>query len=860
MLARLAFLLSLLAISTIAAAEVPNGIPQALAQQRAARVSDLHYVLHYTLVPQARNTHATESLRFRLEDADAPLLLDFRDGQLDSLRINGKAIPAPKIEHGHIVLEQAWLRAGENTVEAGFAASIAPAQKAITRYQDHDDASEYIYTLFVPMDASMAFPCFDQPDLKATYQLTLTAPAAWTVISNTAPASTQLLASGQKQTRFGETRPISSYLFAFAAGPFVRVHDVPGLPGLYVRKSKAREAAAQAPQVQQTAADGMRYLADYFAQPFPFPKYDMVLIPGFAFGGMEHAGATFLREESVLFRSAPTTLDMRSRDILVLHELAHQWFGDFTTMRWFDDLWLKEGFAQYMAFQTLAALHPHDGVWRYFHSSIKPSAYAIDETLGTTPIYQDIPNLADAKSAYGSIVYSKAPGVLKQLAYVLGDQAFRDGLRLYLAKHAYGNAEWSDLIGAFETVSGKSLHGWADSWIRHRGMPQVDVQWSCAGDKLARFELSQHDVLGTDTLWPVATDILLAYPDGSSRTLRADLATRHAEVAAAVGTACPAYVFANNDDHAYGLFLLDGKSRNYVMSHPDVADPFRRMLLWDSLWQAVRTATLAPERYVQLALRELPHERDPLLVRDLLGNGEVVIHNYLGEHSHQQYAAGLQQLAAQRMLADPDKDLRIDWFRALPGVSEQAAGRSLLHELLLGKASIPGVALRQQDRWRLVAALIAYADPQAGEALQAEQQRDPSDFGKEYAYIVKAATPDAETKRWYFDDYLHNRERPEDWVSGSLGTFNYWNQSALTAPYLQPALGQLEQIKHDREIFFLLGWLNAFIGGQHSLQAQQQVHDYLAHATLDSDLRLKILEIVDRLDRAVAIRQRFPTN
>ncbi len=210
----------------------------------------------------------------------------------------------------------------------------------------------------------------------------------------------------------------------------------------------------------------------------------MVLIPGFAYGGMEHAGATFLREESVLFRTAPTADNRLGRQILVLHELTHQWFGDFTTMRWFDDLWLKEGFAQYMAYHALADLRPHDNIWQHFYLSIKPGAYAIDETQGTTPIYQDIPNLDDAKSAYGAIVYSKAPAVLRQLNYILGEAAFRRGLQLYLAGHKYGNATWADLIDAFQTASGRNLAAWSDMWIRHRGMPRIDTAWTCSDGRL----------------------------------------------------------------------------------------------------------------------------------------------------------------------------------------------------------------------------------------------------------------------------------------------------------------------------------------------------------------------------------------
>jgi aminopeptidase N len=850
-------LLAVVALNVSIQAQAPQGIPRSLAQARAANVSDLHYALHFTLLPHAGQTEATESLRFLLKQTNAPLLLDFRDGRVTSLTVNGAPVP-PEESNGHLVLAAQHLRIGENALELHFVANVAPSEKAITRFEDHDDGSEYIYTLFVPMDASMAFPCFDQPDLKGRFQLTVTAPAAWTVISNTEPVEKQALATGQSQTVFGETHPISTYLFAFAAGQFVKVHPVQGLPGLYVRQSKARTAESEASAVQQMAADGIGYLANYFAQPFPFPKYDMVLIPGFAYGGMEHAGATFLREESVLFRSAPTETNLLNRDVLVLHELTHQWFGDFTTMRWFDDLWLKEGFAQYMAYQTLATLRPNDEIWKRFYEAIKPAAYAIDETQGTTPIYQDIPNLKDAKSAYGAIVYSKAPGVLKQLAFVLGEDNFRMGLQRYLAAHQYANAEWSDLIAAFESVSGQSLHAWADMWIRHRGMPQVDAAWSCDSGRLKTLTLMQHDVLGSGSLWPISSEVLVSYPDGTSQAVRAQLNNKSGPVKEVIGKPCPAFVFANNRDFAYGLFILDPQSRKYVTEHLEtMPDVFKRTLLWGSLWQSVRSASFDPEQYVQLALKNLPRERDEALTASIVGHSETAIHRYVGKQSRDILSAELEEMASQRMTDDANKDLRIVWFRALSGVSEQPAGRNALQALLGGTLQVPGVQLRQQDRWGMVTALIAYNDSHANELLRAEEERDPSGDGKKYAYIAQAARPDAATKQHYFDEYLHHLERPEDWIEESLGTFNYWNQSALTEPFLQPALAALNQIKQQRKIFFLVGWLNAFIVGQQTAMAQQEVHDYLQSNKMDEDLRLKILQAVDELDRTVAIRKQF---
>ena len=846
-----------LLLATCALAAAPAGVPRNLARERAAEVSNLRYQVSFVLAPHANTAAGHEELSFTLKSAQ-PLLLDYRDGVIRSMRVNGSAI-APAPDNGHLLLPADKLRAGENTVTFEFASAVAPAGKPIIRYEDKDDGSEYIYTLFVPMDASMAFPCFDQPDLKGRFQLQITAPEDWTVISNTAPQNSQPAGAGQSRTTFGETQPLSTYLFAFAAGPFRKVNAaVLDLPGLYVRKSKFDRAEREAPEIQQIAKRGIAYLSSYFAQPFPFPKYDMVLIPGFPYGGMEHAGATFLREESVLFRTAPTHSDLIGRDLLVLHELTHQWFGDLTTMRWFDDLWLKEGFAQYMAYQALDALKPSENVWERFSLSIKPSAYEIDSTQGTTPIYQDIPNLQDAKSAYGAIVYSKAPGVLKQLAYVLGPGHFRDGLRLYLKEHLYGNAEWSDLVHAFERVSEQKLDRWADMWIRHRGMPQVDVSWSCQNGQVKHFSLAQHDVLSEGNIWPIATEVLLSYNSGPGIRLRASFDTATTQFSQAVGTPCPLYVFANAQDYAYGRFLLDPQSRQAVMAHlGDVHDPFLRALLWSSLWDSVRVAQLEPRRYLSLAQELLPQERDELLLRSTAAHTITSLHRYVSGHARLQFAPAFEGIARVRMLRSPQKDLRILWFRVLQAVAETPAGRADLKDLLNGKLSVPGVELRELDRWNLVTALIALHDPEADAVFHAEQQHDPSGEGLKYAYMAEAARPDNKSKQKYFEDYLHDSARPEDWIAESLDAFNYWNQSQLTEPFLKPALEALPQIKRERKIFFLVDWLDAFIGGQQSPAAQAQVHDFLRAAGLDPDLRLKVLQAMDELDRTVKIRQTF---
>ena len=833
-------------------ASAPAGIPRELAVERAAVISDLRYKLSFDLGKNSNAAAGTEELRFTLSKS-GPLLLDFRGDHARDLVINGHATPVV-IENGHIILPAAALQLGKNVLSLRINAPIGAAGKAITRYEDKEDGGVYFYTLFVPMDASAAFPCFDQPDLKGRFTLTVGHPAG-----NAAIANAKAILSENGKSVFAETEPISTYLFAFAVGPFEAVHHAEGLPDVYVRHSQLARAQAEIPAVQQITADGITFLTGYFGQPFPFSKYDMVLIPGFPFGGMEHAGATFLNEDSVLFRSEPTEDDRFGRDTLLLHELAHQWFGDLTTMRWFDDLWLKEGFAQYMAYRALATLKPEQKVWAHFYQQIKPAAYGIDVTEGTTPIYQNIANLKDAKSAYGAIVYSKAPALLKQLAYLIGDDAFRDGLRLYLREHPYGNAQWSDLVGAFERSSHENLKPWAAAWITRRAMPEVRTAWECDKQKqLASLTLTQKNVLPEDGVWPLATQVLLGYKNTAPVRLRVKLTGEKTVVREAMGKACPVFVFGNDEDYAYGLFLPDAKSREYIQGHVGgVKDVFERTLLWGALWDSVRAAEMAPTDYLATALRELPNESNETLVRSIGGRSAVTLHSYLSGEALRKWAPLFEALAAAKMMQAPDKGLRILWFRTLLSLATTDTALEPIRRLLKGEIAIPEVELRPLDRWRMVSTVLAQKAPNAVQIYQAETQRDATGIGRKYAYVARAATPDAQTKAWYFDDYMHNAERQEDWVQEGLGNFNEWNADLLTLPYLKPALEALPAIKQQRKIFFTLAWLNAFIGGQHSMEADRVVHDWLASANVDADLKLKVLQVVDELDRTVRIRERF---
>jgi aminopeptidase N len=858
------------------------GVPRELARFRAEHYRDVRYALDITLSPGADLLKGWEKITVTLDAAAGDLVLDWRVIKADAnprsrvsdITANGKKVDDAQFAGEHIIIPRSHLTAGANIVEMNFESPVSTSGSAVTRYLDREDNSEYIYTLFVPSDASTTFPCFDQPDLKARFQLSVTAPEAWAIITNTDEIETIALheenvsggpAVNMPRRVFRTTYPISTYQFAFAAGPFAEFKDESSPYGtrLFVRKSKADRAKKELAEVFRLNRDGLKFYEGYFGHKFPFPKYDLVLVPEFAYGGMEHAGATFLREDIILFPSDPTSADIAARAETMLHEAAHQWFGDLVTMRWFDDLWLKEGFATFMAYKAIEALMPEYNAWKLFHLRTKPLAYLTDVTKGTTPIRQEIANLSAAKSAYGNIVYRKAPSMLRQAEFYLGPREFQQAIQLFVKEHAYSNATWEDLVRAFERTSGEKLDTWAAAWVKRRGMADVRVRWSAdSRGVINNFEIVETDALGEGGSWPMSVRVLLApdapnaKPEVLNVTLRGAGATRLPQ---AIGKRRPAFVFANFEDYGYGRFLLDDASRAYIVKNlGTVKDDFLRALLWDSLWDSVREAELAPADFISLAVREAPAERDDVMLGSVLSRAQTAFTRYLSDEQRAKVEPELLRALEDGMTNAKTVGARITYFRTFREVAQSRDARDVLISILRGEKTVPGMTLRSRDRFDIIRALMAAGDERAPALLKQQSEDDKTDDARRYAYAGGAAWPDAATKKKYFDQYANDKNVAESWIEASLGPFNTPQQAALTLPYLEPALGELPTLKRTRKIFFVNGWLAAFIGGQCSEQAAATVRDFLAHTpALDRDLRLKVLEADDGLERCVRVRAKY---
>ena len=498
-----------------------TGVPLTLAQSRAGRMSDLRYDLHFTIPAAATEPLAGRStIRFQLKEASAPLPLDFSEPaqRITSLSVNGRTVE-PHVVEGHVMLPAADLHAGSNEVRLAFLAGDA----SLNRNPD------FLYTLFVPARAHLAFPCFDQPDLKARWTLALDVPSGWQVLANGAETAREE-SSGVVKVGFAETPPLPTYLFAFAAGKFsVETGERAGRTfRMFHRETDAAKVARNRDAIFDLHAASLAWLERYTGIPYPWGKFDFLLVPSFQFGGMEHAGAIFYNASGLLLDQSATQNQKLGRASVIAHETAHMWFGDLVTMRWFDDVWMKEVFANFMAAKIVNPSFPEINHELRFLYANYPAAYDVDRTRGTNAIRQHLDNLDEAGSLYGAIIYQKAPIVMRQLEGILGEESFRDGLREYLRDHAFANATWSDLIVLLDRRTPEDLAAWSRAWVEEAGRPTITTELQVSGGRITRLAFAQHDPVSARGLnWNQRLQVIVSSAQSHPRAARPAVGGRH---------------------------------------------------------------------------------------------------------------------------------------------------------------------------------------------------------------------------------------------------------------------------------------------------------------------------------------------
>jgi aminopeptidase N len=842
------------------------GVPLALAQARAASISDLRYDVAFDL-PAARAEAVTGRVTASFEWSpvldNQALVLDFRAPRehVRAVLLDGEPVEFEQPED-HIVIPWSAAPAGPHRVTVEFTSTEA----ALNR---HD---EFLYALFVPDRASTAFPVFEQPDLKARFTLALSIPDGWTALSNGALAGedTVLSPAGRRTVRFAETAPISTYLFSFAAGLLREEHAVRDGRTLtmFHRETDSAKVARNQDAIFDLHAASLRWLEAYTGIPYPFGKFAFFAVPSFQFGGMEHPGAIWYRADGLFLDPTATRNQELGRASLIAHETAHMWFGDLVTMRWFDDVWMKEVFANFMAAKIAGPSFPDIDLRLRFFQAHHPAAYAVDRTAGANPIRQPLENLREAGSLYGAIIYQKAPIVMKQLEEMVGEALLRDGLRLYLDRHRFGNATWPDLIAVLDSLSDEDLATWSRDWVEEPGRPTIGTLLQ--GSTLEatqvdawpglRYEATGERVTTGTTArslqWPQA--VTFAVGKGDQLTLvQGRMRGSAGELTLPPPLHEPDFVFAGADGVSYGRFVLDSASRDALLGRVTRL-PFAvpRAVAWQALYEEMLDGRLAPRALLDTAIAALAVERDELLALQVLGLVRGTYWRFLAAGERAEVAPGLEAALWRELARAPTPGRKGAYFGALVGVTLTPDGLARLERIWRQEETPPGLPLTEQQYIGLAEALAIRAVADAEGILDGQERRITNpDRLERFRFMRAALSTDVARRRALFASFakVENRRR-ESWVLDAMGAINHPLRAEAALPDLRAALELVDDIQRTGDIFFPLRWLNAALDGHQSTEAAETVRRFLRERPdLPPRLRDKVLQAADDLYRAARI-------
>ncbi|MEV7188417.1 aminopeptidase N [Kitasatospora sp. NPDC093102] len=836
------------------------------AQQRASilAVDGYQVRLDVTSAPdrEAGTFRSTTTVAFRCSQPGAGTFLDLLAPAVRSVTLNGRALdPATAYDGARVHVDGL---AAENVLTVEADCAYSRTGEGLHRFVDPVDGETYLYTHYEPADARRVFANFEQPDLKAPFTFTVTAPAAWDVWSN-APHENVTEQDACRTWEFAPTKPISTYLTAVVAGPYHVARDhyrrelADGTTLEIPLSAMCRQSLApyfDADEILGVTKLGLDFFHEEFDYPYPFGKYDQAFVPEYNIGAMENPGCVTFREEFV-FRSKVTDAAYEGRANVILHEMAHMWFGDLVTMRWWDDLWLKESFADFMgSYGLIGARTRYSSAWVTFANQRKAWAYRQDQFPTTHPITADIRDLEDAKLNFDGITYAKGASVLKQLVAYVGSEAFFEGARRYFKRHAFGNTELGDLLEVLEETSGRDLKAWAAAWLQTSGVnaltPQVTADAEGRITELA--VLQDGDVLRPHR---IAVGLYDRDADGALvRTGRIELDVTGARtvVAEAAGLPRPALVLLNDDDLTYCKIRFDEDSLENLRSGlGDIHDELARALAWSAVWNLTRDGLMPARDYVALVLRFAGQEGNIGVLQSLHAQAKTAVDLYAdpawrGEGGRLLADGALSELRE----AVPASDHQLAWARFLAQTAGGAEHLGLVRGLLSGSARVDGLEVDQELRWSLWLALAA-AGQATDEELAAELAADNTASGKRHYTQCLAARPTAEAKAAAWSAVIDSDELPSALVEANTAGFSIPSQRDLSALYAAPYFKLLERIWAERTIEIAMRIVGGFFPiAQADEQTLAEADAWLAgHPQAAPALRRLVLERRDDLARAL---------
>jgi aminopeptidase N len=867
-----ALALAIASVFTFSAAAHAAGAPpraqnaflsQADAAARAARVSNVNYVLDFTLTGK-ETFAATDTLTFDLSDASTPLTIDLDKATIKQLTVNGKQVKAD-YNQWFITIAPQDLVKGHNSVTVVYERPHSTNGEGLHRMVDPVDGRVYTYSHFEPAAAHQMFALFDQPDLKATYTLTVTAPADWTVVSTTRETGVADAGAATRWT-FPTTKKLSAYNFSLHAGPYKVWEDN---SGTYPMRLLARQSVASqikpAEWFRYTKA-GLAFFDEYFGVPYQFAKYDQILVPDFLYGAMENAGAITFAEHGFMYKAEMTEAQRHSLASVIMHEMAHQWFGDLVTMKWWNGLWLNESFASFMGTLATAEATEFKDAWQAFYSSGKQGAYAQDQKSTTHAIEVPVPSTQNAFDNIDAITYSKGASTLMQLRHLLGADVFRQGVHNYLVKYQFRNATLDDFIGSLGQAAHRDLTQWTRQWLYQPGVNTIAANYSCKGGKIASFNLAQTASAKFPTLREQRVQVATFRMNGSELELIKNVPVTYAgantKVAELAGTACPDLVYPNYQDWGFAKVQLDQRSFETAREHlAAVSDPLLRTMLWQSLWDGVRDGKLPLDAFLKVALNNAPQEKDYTLLGDIIGKIEssnaylarMRLDNAWSRQTHK----ALEDMAWNAAVASKGNDnFQRRWFNLYEGVATSPDALARLAGMLDGSVKLDGLTVNQDIRWAIIYTLNRFNYPGSAAMVQAEQERDKSDAGQAAALAATVTRPDPATKsEWLATVGDLKTKLPFSKVRTAMFTMFPPEQVQLAEQSAAQRLAQLPAMDKTAGPVYMRAYAGSMIPASCTAASVKRLSDAAAKMTgLSAGTRRALLDTLESDERCVTIR------
>ncbi|MFF5453646.1 aminopeptidase N [Streptomyces sp. NPDC012950] len=803
-----------------------------------------------------RTFRSVTTIRFRRTGTGTSTFADLIAPSVNAVTLNGRSLdPAEVFDGARITLDGL---ADENTLVVDAQCAYSRTGEGMHRFVDPEDGEVYLYTQYEPADARRVYANFEQPDLKAPYRFSVTAPEEWTVWSNGAGER-----DAEGVWRFAETAPISTYITCVVAGPYHYVTDTYRrgdleIPlGAMCRKGLAKHFDAD--DVFLITKQGFDFFHDNFDFPYPFGKYDQAFVPEYNLGAMENPGMVTFREEYV-FRGKVTQASYEARANVILHEMAHMWFGDLVTMVWWDDLWLKESFADFMGSFVNAEATRFTNSWVTFANNRKSWAYRADQLPSTHPITADIRDLEDAKLNFDGITYAKGASVLKQLVAYAGRDAFLEGARRYFKRHAYGNTRLGDLLAILEETSGRDMKGWAKSWLQTSGVNVLapDVTYDAEG-RITELAVLQEG----DELRPHRTAVGLYRLDADGALVRyaraeADVTGVRTVVAGLAGEERPDLVLVNDDDLTYCKMRFDEGSLATLREHlGDVTDPLARALCWSALWNLTRDGLVPARDFVAVVLAFAGRETEIGVLQMVHAWTKSAVTLYADPEWREEGGrllaeGGLRELRA----AQPGSEHQLTWARFFAATASTDADLQLLEGLLDGTARIDGLDVDQELRWALLSPLAAHG--RADEARIGEElARDDTATGKRHQVRLLASRPSAAVKAQAWAQVVESDALSNALVEATIAGFAQPSQRELIAPYAEKYFAAIERLWAERSIQIGMDVVRGLFPGLQDDAATLAATDawLSAHESAAPALRRLVLEARDDLARALRAQE-----